>query len=174
MPNQLGELSGLGGLSGTKSLRRSNQSQSQLRLAPAHFTFLMNKNQSTEADKQKSVEEALQYYEDQPKGVFRSTGLQNMSRRRMCRWIICQDDSEKTRYPHCSLDPTYPLHPFASFDLTHTRTTWRGPTSLEANSPWRKLVRCPSLNASSFPAESSRALRFRASIGECQQSKGNW
>ncbi len=35
----------------------------------------MNKNQSTEADKQNSLEEALQYYEDQPKGVFKSIGL---------------------------------------------------------------------------------------------------
>ncbi|CAE7235922.1 DHAR1 [Symbiodinium sp. CCMP2592] len=40
------------------------------KLAPAHFTFLMNKNETAEPDKAKALEEALQYYEDNLKGPF--------------------------------------------------------------------------------------------------------
>ncbi|CAK9038346.1 Probable glutathione S-transferase DHAR1 [Durusdinium trenchii] len=40
------------------------------KLAPAHFTFLMNKNQSADADKQRALEEALQYYEDNLEGPY--------------------------------------------------------------------------------------------------------
>jgi len=40
------------------------------KLAPAHFTFLMNKDPDTEGDKRKALEEALQYYEDQLVGPY--------------------------------------------------------------------------------------------------------
>lgn len=40
------------------------------KLAPAHFTFLMNKNETAEPQKIQSLEEALQYYEDNLKGPF--------------------------------------------------------------------------------------------------------
>lgn len=35
-----------------------------LRLSPAHFTFLMNKNETADAELLKALEDALQYYED--------------------------------------------------------------------------------------------------------------
>mmetsp|Transcript_21845 Transcript_21845/g.45051 ORF Transcript_21845/g.45051 Transcript_21845/m.45051 type:complete len:265 (+) Transcript_21845:35-829(+) len=40
------------------------------KLAPAHFTFLMNKNETAEPAKIQALEEALQYYEDNLKGPF--------------------------------------------------------------------------------------------------------
>mmetsp|Transcript_20427 Transcript_20427/g.47654 ORF Transcript_20427/g.47654 Transcript_20427/m.47654 type:complete len:195 (+) Transcript_20427:169-753(+) len=40
------------------------------KLAPAHFTFLMNRNSTSEPDKLKALEDALQYYEDNLKGPY--------------------------------------------------------------------------------------------------------
>ena len=39
-----------------------------LRLTPAHFTFLMNKNETADAELQKALEDALQYYEEKISG----------------------------------------------------------------------------------------------------------
>ncbi|CAE7408843.1 DHAR1 [Symbiodinium natans] len=40
------------------------------KLAPAHFTFLMNKNATADPEKIQALEEALQYYEENLKGPF--------------------------------------------------------------------------------------------------------
>lgn len=40
------------------------------KLSPAHFTFLMNKNETADAELQKALEDALQYYEDNLQGPY--------------------------------------------------------------------------------------------------------
>lgn len=40
------------------------------KLAPAHFTFLMNKNETADAAKQRELEEALRYYEEKLVGPY--------------------------------------------------------------------------------------------------------
>ena len=42
----------------------ANKNDIFLRLTPAHFTFLMNKNETADAELQKALEDALQYYEE--------------------------------------------------------------------------------------------------------------
>lgn len=42
----------------------ANKNDLFLRLTPAHFTFLMNKNETADAKLQKALEDALQYYEE--------------------------------------------------------------------------------------------------------------
>ena len=54
-----------------------------LRLSPAHFTFLMNKNETADAELQKALEDALQYYEE----LFNPTVVQSIAINYEPNWI---------------------------------------------------------------------------------------